>query len=132
MWRRHAAGGRPHADAYEATRAEMERRIFTDAIPCSRADGTPSPFAAGKMRDRMRGNAFPFLPLSGEQMAAAFEMQLERRANHYEDENGVSLHWTRDFARLAMPAPSPAASASAASDGAAGPVRAGGASQPRG
>ncbi|EOD11654.1 hypothetical protein EMIHUDRAFT_214532 [Emiliania huxleyi CCMP1516] len=85
----------------EATRAEMERRIFTDAIPCSRADGTPSPFAAGKMRDRMRGNAFPFLPLSGEQMAAAFEMQLERRANHYEDENGVSLHWTRDFARLA-------------------------------
>ena len=64
MWRRHAAGGRPHADAYEATRAEMERRIFTDAIPCSRAYGTPSPFAAGKMRDRMRGlTGFDDLPI---------------------------------------------------------------------
>ena len=54
--------------------------------PCSLAgglecspSGKPSPFAARKMRDRMLGNIYPFVPLNPEEMALAFELQLERR-----------------------------------------------------
>ena len=36
-----------------------------------------SPFAATKMRDRMRGNLYPFVPLSEGQTRVAFELQLQ-------------------------------------------------------
>ena len=36
-----------------------------------------SPFAAAKMRDRMRGNLYPFVPLSEDQTRLAFELQLQ-------------------------------------------------------
>ena len=102
--------GRPPSEVYEATRAEMERRIFDEHIACSNSDGRASPFAAGKMRDRMRGNVWPFLPLSENQLIATFELELEERAAMYEATNGVSLYWTREFARLAvMPPTSPSA-----------------------
>jgi hypothetical protein len=94
--------GRPSSEIYKATRAEMDRRIFEELIPCSRISTKASPFAAGKMRDRMRGNVWPFLPLSAKQQMATFELALEQRAVLYEEFNRVSLYWTREFAQLAM------------------------------
>lgn len=106
---RESIPGRSSAEVYFATRAEMDRRIFDERIPCSRSGTIASPFAAGKMRDRMRGNVWPFLPLSAEQQMATFELELEQRAVLYAKSNNVSLHWTVEFARLAM-RPSDAAS----------------------
>jgi hypothetical protein len=59
---RESVPGRPPAVVYQKTRAEMDRRIFDERIPCSRSGTVASPFAAGKMRDRMRGNVWPFCP----------------------------------------------------------------------
>ena len=92
------------AELYGAVRAEMDRRIFEEKIDCDR-HGTPSPFASQKMRDRMRGNLYPFLPLTPEQTTAAFEAQLARKAESYEARQGVGLYWTPGYARLVVPKP---------------------------
>ena len=55
--------GRSERDVYEAVRKVMDEKIFDDGISCDLDGKTPSPFAARKMRDRMRGNVYPFLPL---------------------------------------------------------------------
>ena len=75
-WATHAAPNVSYEVAYEATRREMDGRIFDEGLPCD-AEGRPSPFAAPKMRDRMRGSIYPFLPLSDDQAVAAFELQLQ-------------------------------------------------------
>ena len=98
---RRANGSSGAAEVYAATRAEMDRRIFDEGLPCSR-DGRASPFAARKMRDRMRGNVYPFLPLSDEQSARAFELQLGQRAAAYERSTGVALYWTAEYTQLAV------------------------------
>ena len=71
-----AARHLPTEAAYAAVRENMDRRIFDEHLPCT-PDGRASPFAAAKMRDRMRGNLYPFVPLSEEQTRLAFELQLQ-------------------------------------------------------
>jgi len=88
----------PPDEAYAATRREMDRRIFDEKIACD-ADGRASPFHAEKMRDRMRGNLYPFLPLSDEHTRAAFALQLQQRATTYATHQNVSLYWSADFVR---------------------------------
>ncbi len=102
-----AAGSRSPADVYRDVRDEMEERIFSGGLKCDSDAGSSrlNPFAARKMRDRMQGNTYPFLPLDNEQTMRAFEKQLERRASLYEA-NGVSLFWTRGFVRLSALLPS--------------------------
>jgi len=86
---------------YKATREAMDAMIFDERIPCDAQRGTPNPFAAGKMRDRMRGNLYPFLPLTDPQMVAAFERELEERAKLYNaSRRPVGLFWMPEFARL--------------------------------
>ena len=96
--------GRTEAEVYAATRREMDRRIFEEGIPCDAnapaADRRPNPFASRKMRDRMQGNVYPFLPLSDEQMVQAFETELDGRARSYLNTRGVHVYWTSSFARL--------------------------------
>ena len=91
--------GRPVAEVYRAVRRAMDIKIFDEGIPCDR-HGTPSPFGARKMRDRMRGNVYPFFPLADDEMVAAFERQLHERAEGYQNSRGVGLYWTREYARL--------------------------------
>ena len=79
--------------------------VLTTAPPpphrCDAQRGTPNPFAAGKMRDRMRGNLYPFLPLTDQQMVAAFERELEERAKLYKaSRRPVELFWMPEFAKL--------------------------------
>ena len=86
---------------YKATREAMDAMIFDERIPCDAQRGTPNPFAAGKMRDRMRGNLYPFLPLTDPQMVAAFERELEERAKLYNaSRRPVGLFWMPEFAKL--------------------------------
>ena len=86
---------------YKATREAMDALIFDERIPCDAQRGTPNPFAAGKMRDRMRGNLYPFLPLTDPQMVAAFERELEERAKLYNaSRRPVGLFWMPEFAKL--------------------------------
>ena len=92
--------GRTPAQVYAAVRKAMDAKIFDEGIPCDNATRTPSPFAARKMADRMRGNIYPFLPLNDEEVVRAFETQLQHRADAYEATRGVGLYWTRGFARL--------------------------------
>ena len=91
--------GRSDRDVYAAVRAAMDEKIFEGGLACD-ASGTPSPFGARKMRDRMRGNLYPFLPLRDDEMVSAFETQLYDRADGYNASRGVQLYWTREFARL--------------------------------
>ena len=92
--------GRTPAQVYAAVRKAMDAKIFDEGIPCDNATRTPSPFAARKMADRMRGNIYPFLPLNDEEVVRAFETQLQHRADAYEATRGVGLYWTRGLARL--------------------------------
>eukprot|EP00965_Chrysotila_dentata_P111877 3699939-Pleurochrysis_carterae.AAC.1 len=92
------------AAAYAATRARMDDLILRQGIACDEG-GRQSPLASRKMRDRMQGNLYPFVPLTPEEMVRAFELQLEERADAYEAEMGVALHWTHDFAKLALRTP---------------------------
>ena len=86
---------------YKATREAMDAMIFDERIPCDAQRGTPNPFAAGKMRDRMRGNLYPFLPLTDPQMVAAFERELDERAKLYNaSRRPVGLFWMPEFAKL--------------------------------
>ena len=98
VWSSERRANRSAAEVYEATRLEMDRRIFEEGLPCS-SDGRASPFASSKMRDRMRGNVYPFLPLSEVEAVRAFELQLQQRADVYERASNVSLYWTSDFAQ---------------------------------
>ena len=110
-----AAERRPGRDAhavYAATRRAMDARIFDDGVACDEA-GTASPFASRKMRDRMRGNLYPFLPLTDDELVRAFEQQLHERAEAYaQSSTGVRLYWTAEYARLIV-ATSAAAAATA-------------------
>ena len=99
VWASERRSGRSNAEVYEATRLEMDRRIFEDGLPCE-SDGRASPFAARKMRDRMRGNVYPFLPLSEAEAVRALELQLHERADAYERASGMSLYWTSEFSQL--------------------------------
>jgi hypothetical protein len=87
------------AEYYEAVRKAMNIKIFDERIPCD-ASGKASPFTEHKMRDRMRGNVYPFLPLTEDQVVRAFEHQLHERAAVYESSRGVGLYWTQAFAQL--------------------------------
>ena len=99
--RERRAGIREPAALYKATREAMDAMIFDERIPCDAQRGTPNPFAAGKMRDRMRGNLYPFLPLTDPQMVAAFERELEERAKLYNaSRRPVGLFWMPEFAKL--------------------------------
>ncbi|KAL1525688.1 hypothetical protein AB1Y20_020537 [Prymnesium parvum] len=107
VWTGARQSNRSVAEVYEATRREMDRRIFDDGIPCSH-DGRASPFAARKMKDRMRGNVYPFLPLSEAETVRAFELQLQQRADLYWETSSVEMYWTSEFSRLVVHKDTPA------------------------